>query len=84
MHLCWLQVKSMESTTPGINDLLRNAKLQLKKSKRVDYYKLLEISQDANDYDIKKVGGMCSLAPIWLDHFHGYSVGVLSEILVPA
>lgn len=46
----------MESSTPGINESLRNAKLLLKKSKRVDYYKLLEISQDANDYDIKKVG----------------------------
>ena len=45
----------MESSTPGINESLRNAKLLLKKSKRVDYYKLLEISQDANDYDIKKV-----------------------------
>ena len=46
----------MESETPGITESLRNAKLLLKKSKRVDYYKLLEINQDANDYDIKKVG----------------------------
>ena len=45
----------MDSHTPGISESLRNAKLLLKKSKRVDYYKLLEISQDANDYDIKKV-----------------------------
>ena len=45
----------MDSHTPGIGESLRNAKLLLKKSKRVDYYKLLEISQDANDYDIKKV-----------------------------
>ena len=56
-----VQVKSMESETPGINESLRNAKLLLKKSKRVDYYKLLEISQDANDYDIKKV---CALGDI--------------------
>ena len=56
-----MQVKSMESETPGINESLRNAKLLLKKSKRVDYYKLLEISQDANDYDIKKV---CALGDI--------------------
>ena len=55
-HCGALQVKDMESSTPGINESLRNAKLLLKKSKRVDYYKLLEISQDANDYDIKKVG----------------------------
>ena len=51
----------MDSHTPGINDSLRNAKLLLKKSKRVDYYKLLEISQDANDYDIKKVALPTSL-----------------------
>ena len=51
-----MQVKEMEPETPGIKESLRAAKLALKKSKRVDYYKLLEISQDANDYDIKKVG----------------------------
>ena len=51
----------MDSETPGIKESLRNAKLLLKKSKRVDYYKLLEISQDANDYDIKKV---CALRDI--------------------
>ena len=62
-----LQVKDTDSHTPGINESLRNAKLLLKKSKRVDYYKLLEISQDANDYDIKKVApftikiGLCCL-----------------------
>ncbi len=52
----------MESETPGITESLRNAKLLLKKSKRVDYYKLLEINQDANDYDIKKVGCRCRQA----------------------
>ena len=57
-----LQVKEMESETPGITESLRNAKLLLKKSKRVDYYKLLEINQDANDYDIKKVGCRCRQA----------------------
>ena len=48
-------MKGLDSETSGIDESLRNAKLLLKKSKRVDYYKLLEISQDANDYDIKKV-----------------------------
>ena len=55
-----LQVKDMDSHTPGIGQSLRHAKLLLKKSKRVDYYKLLEISQDANDYDIKKVAPLLS------------------------
>lgn len=50
----------MDSHTPGIGESLRSAKLALKKSKRVDYYKLLEISQDANDYDIKKVAALSS------------------------
>jgi hypothetical protein len=45
----------MDPKMEGINQLLRDAKIALKKSKRVDYYKLLEISQDATDYDIKKV-----------------------------
>lgn len=39
----------------GIAAMLRNAKTELKKSKRVDYYKLLDISQDASETDIKKV-----------------------------
>ena len=36
------------------NDLLRNAKLELKKSKRVDYYKILDIQRTASEGDIKK------------------------------
>jgi hypothetical protein len=34
---------------------LREAKLELKKSKRIDYYALLEISSTATDVEIKKV-----------------------------
>lgn len=45
----------MDAQTQGINQMLRDAKVALKKSKRVDYYKLLEVSQDATEYDIKKV-----------------------------
>jgi DnaJ-domain-containing protein 1 len=33
---------------------LREAKLELKKSKRKDYYKLLGVPKDANDDQIKK------------------------------
>eukprot|EP00128_Syssomonas_multiformis_P017252 Colp12_sorted_trinity150504_noHs@13270 len=33
---------------------LRNAKLELKKSKRKDYYKILGVSKDADDAEIKK------------------------------
>jgi DnaJ family protein C protein 7 len=45
----------MDSEVQGIAAMLRNAKTELKKSKRVDYYKLLDISQDASEIDIKKV-----------------------------
>jgi hypothetical protein len=38
----------------GLPDLLRQAKLALKKSKRVDYYAILEVSQGADEADIKK------------------------------
>merc|ERR1712025_1051795 len=34
--------------------LLQEAKLELKKSKRKDYYKILGVSKDANDDEIKK------------------------------
>lgn len=39
---------------PAICELLRDAKMQLKKSKRVDYYKLLDISETATPQEIKK------------------------------
>lgn len=39
---------------PGIAKDIRNAELELKKSKRKDYYKILEIEKDASDMDIKK------------------------------
>merc|ERR1712173_69325 len=37
-----------------VRQLLQQAKLELKKSKRKDYYKVLGVSKDANDDDIKK------------------------------
>lgn len=40
--------------TQEIKNLLRDAKLQLKRSKRKDYYKILGVSKDASDDEIKK------------------------------
>lgn len=40
--------------TMEIKNLLRDAKLQLKKSKRKDYYKILGVSKNASDTEIKK------------------------------
>ncbi|KEQ96206.1 hypothetical protein AUEXF2481DRAFT_64813 [Aureobasidium subglaciale EXF-2481] len=39
---------------PGIAKEIRNAELELKKSKRKDYYKILGIEKDADDGQIKK------------------------------
>lgn len=39
---------------PGIQEDIRRAELDLKKSKRKDYYKLLEVPKDASEQDIKK------------------------------
>lgn len=40
--------------TMEIKNLLKDAKLQLKKSKRKDYYKILGVSKQANEDEIKK------------------------------
>merc|ERR1711902_99571 len=37
-----------------VRQLLQQAKLELKKSKRKDYYKMLGVGKDANDDEIKK------------------------------
>ncbi|KAL5395310.1 hypothetical protein PMIN06_004809 [Paraphaeosphaeria minitans] len=39
---------------PGIAKEIRNAELELKKSKRKDYYKILGIEKDASESEIKK------------------------------
>ncbi|KAF2718260.1 TPR-like protein [Polychaeton citri CBS 116435] len=39
---------------PGIQKEVRNAELELKKSKRKDYYKILEVEKDAADSEIKR------------------------------
>lgn len=37
------RVKQLDPATPGINQKLKEAKLELKKSKRKDYYGILDI-----------------------------------------
>lgn len=39
---------------PGISKDIRDAELELKKSKRKDYYKILGVEKEASDNDIKK------------------------------
>lgn len=43
-----------QEKTPEIRNALREAKLLLKKSKRKDYYKILGVSKNASDDEIKK------------------------------
>jgi DnaJ family protein C protein 7 len=47
-------VHEANPSEPGIAQEIRNAELELKKSKRKDYYKILGISKDATDTEIKK------------------------------
>jgi len=50
-------LKSLSEESPGDADLqreLRNAELELKKSKRKDYYKILGVDKDAGDKDIER------------------------------
>ncbi|RMD44799.1 hypothetical protein DV735_g383, partial [Chaetothyriales sp. CBS 134920] len=50
-------LKSLAEENPGDNELareLRNAELELKKSKRKDYYKILGVDKDAGDKEIEK------------------------------
>ncbi|KAF2274940.1 TPR-like protein [Westerdykella ornata] len=47
-------IQEANPSEPGIAKEIRNAELELKKSKRKDYYKILGISKDATEQDIKK------------------------------
>lgn len=47
-------IQEQSPEEPGIAKDIRNAELELKKSKRKDYYKILEVEKDASDMDIKK------------------------------
>lgn len=51
------EYKSIQETSPedpSIAKDIRNAEMELKKSKRKDYYKILGVEKDANDNEIKK------------------------------
>ena len=50
-------LKALAEESPGDNDLtkeLRNAEIELKKSKQKDYYKILGVDKDAGDKDIER------------------------------
>ena len=48
------KVKSIDPATPGLKQKLQEAKLELKKSKRKDYYKILDVAKEATEDEIKK------------------------------
>ena len=48
------QAQKMERGNQEYRSLLANAKLELKKSKRKDYYKILGVDRNANEEEIKK------------------------------
>jgi len=47
-------VKELAPQTPGIREKVKHAQVELKKSKRKDYYKILEVAKDAGEAEIKK------------------------------
>ena len=48
------KVKEFAPQTPGLRQKLHNAQLELKKSKRKNYYKILGVDKNAGDSEIKK------------------------------
>jgi DnaJ family protein C protein 7 len=48
------KVKEFAPQTQGLKEKLRNAQLELKKSKRKNYYKILAIEKTADETEIKK------------------------------
>jgi len=48
------RVKQLDPSTAGIAHKIKEAKLELKKSKRKDYYKILEVNKEANEEELKK------------------------------
>jgi DnaJ family protein C protein 7 len=47
-------VHESNPSEPGIQREIRHAELELKKSQRKDYYKILGVERDATEIDIKK------------------------------
>lgn len=50
----WKTIQELDSEDPTIAKEVRKAELELKKSQRKDYYKLLEVGKDAGPDEIKK------------------------------
>jgi DnaJ family protein C protein 7 len=48
------KVKELAPQTPGIREKVKNSQIELKKSKRKDYYNILELAKDAGESEIKK------------------------------
>lgn len=48
------EVAESNPSEPGLQKEIRNAELELKKSKRKDYYKILGLEKDCQDDEIKK------------------------------
>lgn len=51
------ELKNIAEANPGDSSIrkeIREAELELKKSKRKDYYKILDVEKDATEADIKK------------------------------
>ncbi len=48
------KVKEFAPQTPGLKERIRSAQLELKKSKRKNYYKILGIEKTADEGEIKK------------------------------
>merc|ERR1712159_717969 len=44
----------MDESNSDYRQLLKNAKLELRKSKRKNYYKILDIPKDAQEHDVKR------------------------------
>jgi DnaJ homolog subfamily C member 7 len=47
-------VQETNPAEPGIEREIRTAQLEMKKSQRKDYYKILDVQRDASEADIKK------------------------------
>ena len=50
----YAKVKEFAPQTPGLREKLRHAQLELKKSKRKNYYKILGVDKNAGETEIKK------------------------------